>query len=96
MLLQERDNPVRKWTIAGEIAGADDPVGPHDRQVRPGQLEADGVAMEVGDDSQLHRPAPRDVLAGGGPASAASSAERRVASTTASMNAPRTPAFSRA
>ena len=49
---QESDDPVGKRAVAGEVAGADDPVGAQDRQVRPGQLEADRVAVDVGDDAR--------------------------------------------
>ncbi len=86
VLPEESDDPVGKWPVADEVAGADYPVDPHCDQMGPGKLKGDRVAMNVGDQPQLHRPG--SLL---GDEAAANSADRRVAASTASIKAPRTP-----
>ncbi len=54
-LLEERDDPVGERTVADQVAGADDPVHLHRDQVGPGKLEGDRVAVNIGDEPQLHR-----------------------------------------
>ncbi len=51
----EANHAVGQGAVADEVAGADDPVGAQDGQVGPGQLERDDVAVDVGDQAELHR-----------------------------------------
>ena len=58
MLGEEGDDAVGVGAVADEVAGADDPVGAEDGQVGPGQFQGDGVAVDVGDQSELHPVVP--------------------------------------
>ena len=64
--------------------------------MRPRELQGDGIAVNIGDQPKLHRGASVVALFVGGAARADNSAERLVAASTASINAPRTPARSSA
>lgn len=85
---QEFDDEVGRRAIPDDVAGADDLVGSQVGQVRPGQFEGGRVAVDVGDEAELHG---RLDPSRSRPAWAASSAERSVAASTALMRAARRP-----
>ena len=88
MFGDEGDHAVGVGSVADQVAGADDPLGPHDREVSPGQLQRDDVAVDVREEAEFHDEPSLD-----GPAN---SAERRAAASTASIKVARSAPRSKA